>query len=150
MAAHFPATRQLGLDRVHYTWAGTFVLEAAVFLFPDLNFILCDADCIPLALYEVAELANLAAAMFPERRQDPSRGVVLLVSEPHAEINAGWVCVGARQLPRPDFGRDYQEATSSHQGGDLLSDPSVQKMHRRLHSQVYLSHPCWVVKQKTH
>ena len=100
------------MDKVHYTWAGTFVLEAAVFLCPDINFILTDADCIPLALYEVKELANLAAVMFPERKRDPARGVVLLVSEPHAEINAGWICVGARHQPRPEFGTDYKKATT--------------------------------------
>ena len=99
MAAHFPATRQLGLDKVHYTWTGTFVLEAAVFLFPDINFILSDADCVPLALFEVAELENLAALMFPENKRDSARGFILMVSEPYAEINAGWVCRSTTTRP---------------------------------------------------
>ena len=65
------------------------MLEAAAFLYPTINFILSGADCIPLSLYEVEELVRLAASLFPERFHDMVKGAVLLVSEPHAEINAG-------------------------------------------------------------
>ena len=56
-----------GLGKIHYTWAGTFVLEAASFLYPHINFILSDADCIPLSLLGVQELVRLAASIFPGR-----------------------------------------------------------------------------------
>ena len=45
-----------GLDRVHPTWAGTYVLNACVFLFPTINFGLIDSDCVPVTLFEVQEL----------------------------------------------------------------------------------------------
>ena len=37
-----------GLDHVHPTWAGTFVLAALVFLFPEVHFVLLDSDCVPV------------------------------------------------------------------------------------------------------
>ena len=46
-AAFVASSWKNGLEAVHFTWAGTFVLEAAVFLYPNLNFILADADCVP-------------------------------------------------------------------------------------------------------
>ena len=45
-----------GLDRVHPTWAGTYVLDACVFLFHAINFALIDSDCVPVTLFEVQEL----------------------------------------------------------------------------------------------
>ena len=45
-----------GLDRVHPTWAGTYILDACVFLFPAINFGLIDSDCVPVTLFEVQEL----------------------------------------------------------------------------------------------
>ena len=45
-----------GLDRVHPTWAGTYILDACVFLFPATNFGLIDSDCVPVTLFEVQEL----------------------------------------------------------------------------------------------
>ena len=44
------------LDRVHPTWAGTFVLAALVVVFPGINFILLDSDCLPVTLFEAADL----------------------------------------------------------------------------------------------
>ena len=52
----FPATEQTGLHRVHPTWAGTFALAALVALFPGINFILLDSDCLPVTLFEAADL----------------------------------------------------------------------------------------------
>ena len=69
------------------------MLEAAVFLLPKINFLLADADCIPLALFEVGELRALASHLAKDARRNDHLGAVLLVSEPHAEINAGWICV---------------------------------------------------------
>ena len=45
---YFPATEETGLHRVHPTWAGTFVLAALVAIFPGINFILLDSDCLPI------------------------------------------------------------------------------------------------------
>ena len=45
-----------GLDHVHPTWAGTFVLAALVFLFPGVHFVLLDSDCVPVTLFEVSDL----------------------------------------------------------------------------------------------
>ena len=52
----FPACEQTGLHRVHPTWAGTFALAALVALFPGVNFILLDSDCLPVTLFEAADL----------------------------------------------------------------------------------------------
>ena len=38
------------------TWAGTFVLAALTFVFPGTHFVLLDCDCIPVTLFEVADL----------------------------------------------------------------------------------------------
>ena len=37
------------------------------------------------------------------RSRTPGSGCVLLVSEPHTEINAGWICANVRQGDRPAF-----------------------------------------------
>ena len=102
-AAFIASSWHNGLEAVHFTWAGTFVLEAAVFLYPNLNFILADADCVPLALFEVGELRQLAMHLMRDSRKHSHLGSVLLVSEPHAEINAGWVCIGSRSQSATDY-----------------------------------------------
>ena len=53
---HQPTT---GLNEVHYTWAGTFVLEALCIVYPTINFALMDSDCVPTALFEIADLVTL-------------------------------------------------------------------------------------------
>ena len=50
-----------GLANVHPTWAGTFVLAGMVALYPHVHFALIDNDCLPLTLFEVAELWSLAS-----------------------------------------------------------------------------------------
>ena len=50
-----------GLSNVHPTWAGTFVLAGMVALYPNIHFALIDNDCLPLTLFEIAGLWNLAA-----------------------------------------------------------------------------------------
>ena len=52
----FPACEQTGLHRVHPTWAVTFALAALVAMFPGTNFILLDSDCLPVSLFEAADL----------------------------------------------------------------------------------------------
>ena len=58
-AIHVPIDASSGLDKVHFTWTGTFVLEALVYLFPDKHIILIDTDCVPTSLVEVEELVRM-------------------------------------------------------------------------------------------
>ena len=51
-----PISGDTGLDRVHPTWAGTYILDACVYLFPAINFALIDSDCVPVTLFEIQEL----------------------------------------------------------------------------------------------
>ena len=51
-----PITSDTGLERVHPTWAGTYILDACVYLFLGTNFALIDSDCVPVTLYEIQEL----------------------------------------------------------------------------------------------
>ena len=51
-----PISADTGLSKVHPTWAGTYILDACVFLFPDINFTLIDSDCVPVTLFEIQEL----------------------------------------------------------------------------------------------
>ena len=53
---YIPINQAAGLEHVHPTWAGTFVLAAFVFLFPGVHFVLLDSDCVPVTLFEVADL----------------------------------------------------------------------------------------------
>ena len=54
------ADRTTGLHKVPYYWAGVFVLEAARFLYPKQHFALIDNDCVPVTLFEVQDLIELA------------------------------------------------------------------------------------------
>ena len=51
----FPISESTGLHHVHPTWAGTFVLAALVAVFPGINFVLLDSDCLPVTLFEVED-----------------------------------------------------------------------------------------------
>ena len=53
---YIPISAAAGLEHVHPTWAGTFVLAARFFLFPGIHFVLLDSDCVPVTLFEVADL----------------------------------------------------------------------------------------------
>ena len=57
-----------GLENVHPTWAGTFVLSALVFLFPGVHFVLLDSDCVPVTPFEVADLWKLRLKRPTSRR----------------------------------------------------------------------------------
>ena len=127
---YFPATEETGLHRAHPTWAGTFVLAALVAIFPGINFILLDSDCLPITLFEAADLwkegflarfppgagkglpqkhplhrkrdyVNRPDVVYTQHRVDadrPGQGV-LLVTEPHSELNAGLVVVFSSTHP---------------------------------------------------
>ena len=64
----FPPTEHTGLHLVHPTWAGAFVLAALVAAFLDTHFILLDSDCLPVTLFEAADLWKEAfLTRFPPR-----------------------------------------------------------------------------------
>lgn len=99
-----PIQPETGLASIHYTWAGPFALEAAVFLFPTKNWILIDTDCVPTSLFEVEELVKLhqAKRMEPSNmptQRPPIKGdktpAVLLVTEHQAEYNAGLIIIAS-------------------------------------------------------
>ena len=111
-AIHVPIDASSGLDKVHFTWAGTFVLEALVYLFPDKHIILIDADCVPTSLFEVEELVRVtqthleqATGVEPNSirgtRKPACKSAVFLCSEAKAEINAGVIIVTNCRLQRP-------------------------------------------------
>ena len=120
----FPISESAGLHHVHPTWAGTFVLAALVAVFPGINFVLLDSDCLPVTLFEVEDLWTEAyLARFPAHGESgipqahPLRALArysndpkvvytqsrvsstrmgqaaLVVSEPHAELNAGLIVI---------------------------------------------------------
>ena len=109
---------------MHSTWAGTFVLAVLVAVFPGINFVLLDSDCLPVTLFEVEDLWTEAyLARFPahcesgipqahplrvlarfskdsqvvytQSRVSSTRmgQAALVVSEPHAELNAGLIVI---------------------------------------------------------
>ena len=48
-----PISVDTGLDK---TWAGPYILNACVYLFPLTNVALIDSDCVPVTLFELQEL----------------------------------------------------------------------------------------------
>ena len=117
----FSISATTGLHHVHPTCI--FVLAALVAMFPGLNFVLLDSDCLPVTLFEVEDLWTEAfLARFPAHCDGgirhthymPSnasgqihrlctRSIVyavtrmgqgaLLVAEPHSELNAGLIVI---------------------------------------------------------
>ena len=51
-----PISADTGLDKVHPTWAGTYILNACVYLSPTIHFALIDSDCVPMTSFEIQEL----------------------------------------------------------------------------------------------
>ena len=110
------AAKGAGLHLVHPTWAGTFVLAAMVFLFPNAHLVLLDSDCVPVTLFEIEELWALTTQALTLNRMSEQQGEadgpahkarktrqddeednpgqrVILVTEPHTDINAGLVII---------------------------------------------------------
>ena len=77
-----PISADTGLAKVHPTWAGTKILDACVFLFPDINFALIDSDCVPVTLFEIQELWLSCAE--PDSTEDESRQPAAIPSSPIA------------------------------------------------------------------
>ena len=44
-AIYVPISQATGIEKVRFTWAGTFVLEALCLAYPTVNFALIDSDC---------------------------------------------------------------------------------------------------------
>ena len=122
-AVYIPINSDTGLDQVHYTWAGAAVLEALCLVYPTVNFVLADSDCVPTSLFEVAELVNLmtdrasrAEAMqhhtMASSNQCPP--AVLLMTESKAELNAGLIIVTGHTATQPediDMGTEAPDAS---------------------------------------
>ena len=99
-----------GLHKVPYYWAGVFVL-AARFLYPAQHFALIDNDCVPVTLFEVQDLLQLAhqqhqwVDLIGRARSESSScaGIgMLLFTEAHLEYNAGLVIsIGNRSKHSP-------------------------------------------------
>ena len=80
-----PIDQSAGLQHVHPTWAGTFVLAALTFLFPGAHVVLLDSDRVPMTLFEVADLwkkcrscrmdlTNATSSSLPAEPDDSSAG----------------------------------------------------------------------------
>ena len=92
-------------------------------VYPTVNFVLADSDCVPTSLFEVAELVNLmtdrasrAEAMqhhtMASSNQCPP--AVLLMTESKAELNAGLIIVTGHAATQPedvDMGLEAPDAS---------------------------------------
>ena len=95
----FPISASTGLHHVHPTWAGTFVLAALVAMFPGINFVLLDSDCLPVTLFEVEDLWTEAyLARFPAhcesgiRQAHPLRALARFSKDPQVVYTQSRVC----------------------------------------------------------
>ena len=95
----FPISATTGLHHVHPTWAGTFVLAALVAMFPGLNFVLLDSDCLPVTLFEVEDLWTEAfLARFPAHSEGgipqahPLLAFTRFCTDPQVEYTQHGVC----------------------------------------------------------
>ena len=146
----FPISESTGLHHVHPTWAGTFVLAALVAVFPGINFVLLDSDCLPVTLFEVEDLWTEAyLARFPAHCESgipqahPLRALAryskdpqvvytqsrvsstrmgqaaLVVSEPHAELNAGLIVIFRSPIT------SLLQKVLTHPAGGLVDDTNA-------------------------
>ena len=126
-----------GLANVHPTWAGTFVLAGMVALYPHIHFALIDNDCLPLTLFEVAELWNLAS---PERvpigsnsadREEPTR----------MEDDAGMQLTG---YPHKRARTDPDAEPCPPQGVILFTEPHSELNAGLVVICAFRTHPLWI------
>ena len=115
----FPISESTKLHHLHSTWAGTFVLTALVAVFPGINLVLLDSDCLPVTLFEVEDLwteaylarvpahcesgipqalcesSHVTANTRTQSRVGSTRmgQAALVLLEPHAELNAGLIMI---------------------------------------------------------
>ena len=76
---------EAGTDTLHPTWAGIPFLTCGALLYPGKNWILCDTDAAPTALYDVADLASM--------HENITAPGMYVISEGASPINAGIVTV---------------------------------------------------------
>ena len=146
-----------GLDQVHYTWAGAAVLEALCPVYPTVNFVLTDSDCVPTSLFEVAELVNLttdrarAEAMQHHTMASSSQcpPAVLLMTESKAELNAGLIIVTghtATQLEDIDIDTEAPDASmpAASAAHPAACDARAHKSRRLAHLADSKSPEEWV------
>ena len=140
---YIPISPAAGLEHVHPTWAGTFVLAALVFLFPGVHFVLLDSDLwkeISLlqnglahatasfpkgpVSSETSESVPKASKLSHDRWQHQIIGQgVLLVTEHNAEVNAGFIVAFAsshRSAVTENRWRKISEASGTAQEADVL------------------------------
>ena len=88
-----------GLHKVHPTWAGMYILDACVVLFPTINFALIDSDCVPVTLFEIREL--WLASTDPTRPATSSKAAKSKLSSP--------IVSSHKRARSVDTGRDMQQ-----------------------------------------
>lgn len=132
-AIYVPISADTGLNQVHYTWAGTFVLEALCLVHPTVNFALADSDCVPTTLFEIAELVNFMTdqASRSEAMQHYTMAsstncppAVLLMTEAKAELNAGLIIVTGHMPARTDDIDMSQESPTPEHTQDVNMPPA--------------------------
>ena len=150
---YFPISQASGLHLVHPTWAGTFVLAALCLVFPGLNIVLLDSDCVPVTLFEVEDLwqeaqrlqhsgfpgpvptsscaggLNLDQADQTPLPKSPKEQGVILVTEHNAEVNAGFVVLRGSNHAPPLLEADWQCIPL---GPGDLQDLAIGKYRQRL------------------
>ena len=150
---YFPISQASGLHLVHPTWAGTFVLAALCLVFPGLNIVLLDSDCVPVTLFEVEDLwqeaqrlqhsgfpgpvptsscaggLNLDQADQTPPPKLPKEQGVILVTEHNAEVNAGFVVLRGSNHAPPLLEADWQ---SIPLGPGDMQDLAIGKYRQRL------------------
>ena len=84
---YIPLCNDTGLELIHYTWGGVYVLEALALLFPGIIHIMWDHDAAPTSLWEVQDLCTLFAQAHPSSNAP----VVYAISENNSSLNAGVV-----------------------------------------------------------
>ena len=139
-AIYVPISQTTGLDEVHYTWAGTFVLEALCTVYPTINFALIDSDCVPTALFEIADLVTLMTdqASREEAMQSYTMAsahdcppAVLLMTESRAELNAGLVIVTGHVPARsPDVNMEPEDDLNPKDTSTTKADDSDSRAHK--------------------
>ena len=140
-AIYVPISQTTGLNEVHYTWADTFVLEALCTVYPTINFALMDSDCVPTALFEVADLVTLMTDQASREEAMQSYTVasahdcppaVLLMTESRAELNAGLVVVtGHVPAISPDVSMEPEtNPDSAKNTSTATADDSDSRAHK--------------------
>ena len=112
----FPISKTTGLHHVHPTWAGTFVLAALVAVFPGLNFVLLDSDCLPVTLFEVSTVEDLWTEAFLARFPAHSDDGIPKAHPLHA-------CQRFRSDPKVQYTQHRVSSTRMGQGALVVTEP---------------------------